>query len=82
MLSYGNSEFKLYKMYNTDDIPDTVVLIVGGIHGNEPGSYFAPSIFVQHYKVNKNQAWVIPALNKKSIQRKTILQSRIKNVGV
>ena len=45
----------------------STILIVGGIHGNEPGSYFAPALFVQHYTITKGGAWVIPALNKPSI---------------
>jgi len=66
---YGKDGFKLYKMNKNEINSQTTVLIVGGIHGNEPGSYFAPSLFVQHYKVTKNQVWVIPSLNTKSIQK-------------
>lgn len=45
------------------------LLIIGGIHGNEPGSYFAPSFFTKHYTITKGSVWVIPALNIQSIQR-------------
>lgn len=39
------------------------LLVIGGIHGNEPGGYFAPSILIQHYKIKKGNLIVIPNLN-------------------
>ena len=44
------------------------LLVIGGIHGNEPGGYFAPAILATHYKINKNALWIVPNLNAPSIQ--------------
>ena len=67
---YAKYDFKLYKMNNGSyDIANPTILIVGGIHGNEPGSYFAPAVFASHYKITKGQVYIIPMLNKKSIQK-------------
>jgi hypothetical protein len=57
----------MVKLHNEDN--ESRLLIVGGIHGNEPGSYFAPNFFIKHYTITKGSVWVIPALNVKSIQR-------------
>lgn len=57
--------FDLYKLENDQTSP--VLLIIGGIHGNEPGSYFAPGLFVKHYKITKGNVWVVPNLNRDSI---------------
>ena len=43
------------------------LFVIGGIHGNEPGSYFAASILAQYYTITKGNLWVIPNLNHKSI---------------
>lgn len=43
------------------------LFVIGGIHGNEPGSYFAASILSQYYTITKGNLWVIPNLNHKSI---------------
>ncbi len=43
------------------------LLIIGGIHGDEPGGYFAPSVIVTHYKVKKGNLVIIPNLNADSI---------------
>jgi hypothetical protein len=43
------------------------LLVIGGIHGNEPGSYFAASILSQYYTINKGNLWVVPNLNQMSI---------------
>jgi len=39
------------------------LLVIGGIHGNEPGGYFAPSILIEHYKILKGNLIIIPNLN-------------------
>jgi len=39
------------------------LLVIGGIHGNEPGAYFASSVLVTHYKIIKGSLWVVPNLN-------------------
>jgi hypothetical protein len=43
------------------------LFVIGGIHGNEPGSYFAASVLAQYYTVTKGRLWIIPNLNHKSI---------------
>ncbi|NPA74447.1 MAG: hypothetical protein GXO12_07015 [Epsilonproteobacteria bacterium] len=53
--------FKKYEL-NGREKGDTL-FIIGGIHGNEPGGYFAPSILIQHYKILKGTLWVVPNLN-------------------
>jgi hypothetical protein len=46
---------------------DTTLLVIGGIHGNEPGGYFAASILATHYKILSKNLWVVPNLNSASI---------------
>ncbi|MDX1295240.1 MAG: M99 family carboxypeptidase catalytic domain-containing protein [Sulfurimonadaceae bacterium] len=48
---------------------DPTLLVVGGIHGNEPGGYFAAALLSQYYTVEKGNLWIIPDLNRASIQR-------------
>jgi hypothetical protein len=50
----------------TDQTP--TLLVIGGIHGNEPGSYFATALLAQYYTITKGNLWVIPNLNRESIQ--------------
>ncbi|MDP1785662.1 MAG: M99 family carboxypeptidase catalytic domain-containing protein [Sulfuricurvum sp.] len=45
----------------------STLFVIGGIHGNEPGSYYAASILTQYYTITKGNLWVIPNLNHKSI---------------
>ncbi len=51
-------------------LPDAnaTLLVIGGIHGNEPGGYFAASILATHYKILSNALWIVPNLNQQSIQ--------------
>ncbi|HEX5623982.1 MAG TPA: M99 family carboxypeptidase catalytic domain-containing protein [Sulfuricurvum sp.] len=58
--------FSLVK-HKASDNNDTTLLVIGGIHGNEPGSYFAASILTQYYTITKGNLWVIPNLNHTSI---------------
>ncbi|SFV50094.1 putative periplasmic protein [hydrothermal vent metagenome] len=48
--------------------PKVTLLVIGGIHGNEPGGYFSASILATHYKILSNALWVVPNLNQASIQ--------------
>ncbi len=59
--------FKLYKLKGAE--PGPTLLVFGGIHGNEPGGYFAPAILATHYKITKGSLWVTPNLNFDSIIR-------------
>ncbi len=55
----------LIKKGNPD--ANTTLLVIGGIHGNEPGGYFAPAILATHYTIQSKSLWIIPNLNKESI---------------
>ncbi|WP_333804458.1 M99 family carboxypeptidase catalytic domain-containing protein [Sulfurospirillum sp.] len=45
----------------------STLLIVGGIHGDEPGGYFAPMLLARYYKIESGNLWVVPNLNFDSI---------------
>ncbi len=60
-------DFNLIKLNKSPTKP--TLLVIGGIHGNEPGGYFSAAILAQHYKVQKGNLWVVPDLNRKSIQQ-------------
>jgi hypothetical protein len=63
---YASSVVKLIKKQNSDS--NTTLLVIGGIHGNEPGGYFATSILATHYKILSKNLWIVPNLNQASIQ--------------
>jgi hypothetical protein len=65
LLLAANLHYSLYKL-DTNKGGDTL-LIIGGIHGNEPGGYFAPMLFIKHYKIESGNVWVVPNLNFDSI---------------
>lgn len=60
--------FSLLKK-ETDPQNSPTLLVVGGIHGNEPGSYFAASILSQYYQIKQGNLWIVPDLNRPSIQQ-------------
>ena len=60
------ANIEVIKKENSDS--NTTLLIVGGIHGNEPGGFFAPAVLAQHYKITSKNLWIVPHLNKDSIQ--------------
>jgi hypothetical protein len=62
---YASPELNIIKKENKDS--NTTLLVIGGIHGNEPGGYFAPAILASHYDITSKNLWIIPNLNKKSI---------------
>lgn len=61
------SPIQLIKHENNDS--NQTLLVIGGIHGNEPGGYFAASILATHYKIVSKNLWIVPNLNKESIVR-------------
>ena len=61
------ASIQLIKKENNDS--NTTLLVIGGIHGNEPGGYFAPAILAMHYTITSKNLWIIPNLNKNSIIR-------------
>lgn len=58
--------FSLIKHESLDHNGPTL-LVIGGIHGNEPGSYYAAAILSKYYTIQKGALWVIPNLNHQSI---------------
>jgi len=61
------SNIQLIKKENNDS--NTTLLVIGGIHGDEPGGYFAASVLATHYKITSKNLWIVPNLNQKSIQK-------------
>uniref|UniRef100_UPI002635745F M99 family carboxypeptidase catalytic domain-containing protein n=1 Tax=Sulfurimonas sp. TaxID=2022749 RepID=UPI002635745F len=59
------AKLNLIKKENPDS--NTTLLVIGGIHGNEPGGYYAPAILATHYKILSKNVWIIPNLNEASI---------------
>ena len=65
--NYAFANIQLIKKENSD--ANTTLLVIAGIHGDEPGGYFAASILATHYNITSKNLWIVPNLNKKSIQR-------------
>ncbi len=61
------ANINLIKHENKDS--NTTLLVIGGIHGDEPGGYFSASILASHYTITSKNLWVVPNLNKDSVQR-------------
>lgn len=55
-------DFTLYKL-NEGDKNAPTLLLMGGIHGDEPGAYYSTDIFLRHYKITKGSVWVVPVVN-------------------
>ncbi len=56
-----------YSLHKKNTNEGSTLLVIGGIHGNEPGGYFAPSVLLNHYKINSGNLWIVPNLNFDSI---------------
>jgi len=65
VLTYSFAGIQLIKKENSDS--NTTLLVIGGIHGDEPGGYFAASLLATHYKITSKNLWIIPNLNQESI---------------
>ena len=61
------AKIQLIKKENSDS--NTTLLVIAGIHGNEPGGYFAASILAKHYTITSKNLWIVPNLNQESIRR-------------
>ncbi len=61
------ANINLIKHENKDS--NTTLLVIGGIHGDEPGGYFSASILASHYTITSKNLWIVPNLNKDSVQR-------------
>ncbi|MFA5233347.1 MAG: M99 family carboxypeptidase catalytic domain-containing protein [Sulfurimonas sp.] len=62
-----HADVQLIKKENSDS--NVTLLVIGGIHGDEPGGYFASSILATHYNIDSKNLWVVPNLNQESIQK-------------
>lgn len=61
-----DADIQIIKKENQDS--NTTLLVIAGIHGNEPGSYFAASILATYYDIRSKNLWIVPNLNTESIQ--------------
>lgn len=63
--------FGAIRQFNTYELNGqtngSTLLIIGGIHGDEPGGYFAPSIITQYYNIKQGSLIIVPNLNFDSI---------------
>ncbi|MBN2815677.1 MAG: succinylglutamate desuccinylase/aspartoacylase family protein [Campylobacterales bacterium] len=66
-ISLLNANIQLIKKESSDS--NTTLLVIAGIHGNEPGGYFAASVLATHYNITSKNLWIVPNLNKESIKR-------------
>ena len=66
VISLYASPIQLIKKGDTN--ATRTLLVIGGIHGNEPGGYFAAALLSTHYTIKKNALWIVPNLNAPSIQ--------------
>ena len=64
-LALLHAQIQLIKKSNDDS--NTTLLVIGGIHGNEPGGYFSAAILASHYTITSKNLWIIPNLNEASI---------------
>jgi len=59
--------FKFYK--KESPISGNTLLVIGGIHGNEPGGYYSAAFLVRFYQIKKGALWIVPNLNMDSIMK-------------
>lgn len=65
-LSFGaNLNYSLIK--KDSNTTANTLLVIGGIHGDEPGGYFAPMILSRYYTIQAGSLWIVPNLNFDSI---------------
>lgn len=64
-LDAANLHYSLIKKESSQ--AGSTLLIIGGIHGDEPGGYFAPMLLAKHYKIESGNVWIVPNLNFDSI---------------
>ncbi len=60
-----NTLFDVYELKGEQD--GSTLLVIGGIHGDEPGGFFAPALLIDLYKIKKGKVIVVPNLNPDSI---------------
>lgn len=62
---HQNTPFNFYVLKGEREGP--TLLVVGGIHGDEPGGYFAPALLASHYTIKKGNVFIVPNLSPDSI---------------
>ncbi len=62
-------EFTVHKLESGK--PGPVMLVVGGIQGDEPGGFNAASLLVTDYRITEGSVWVVPNLNFISIIKRS-----------
>lgn len=65
--SFSFSQNFKFSFFKKETNQEPTLLVIGGIHGNEPGGYFAPTVLNKHYEIKKGNLWIIPNLNFDSI---------------
>ncbi len=60
-----NTPFDIYELKGKQD--GITLLVIGGIHGDEPGGFFAPALLMDFYQITKGKVIVVPNLNPDSI---------------
>jgi len=60
-------EFSCFKLGQGDP----VVLVIGGIQGDEPGGFSAASLLATQYTIHSGAVWVVPNLNFHSIIKRS-----------
>jgi len=66
-LAWGQN-FTLEKL--TGIKPGPTLLIIGGIHGDEPGGFNTAALLLTRYRIDNGSLWIIPDLNRISIERR------------
>ncbi len=61
-------DFTLEKLTGTGSGP--TLLIIGGIHGDEPGGFNTAALLLTRYRIDNGNLWIIPDLNRVSIERR------------
>lgn len=69
IINAANLDFELFKKESNKE--GNTLLIIGGIHGDEPGGYFAPAFLEKYYKIKSGNLWIIPNINAHSIMANT-----------
>ena len=69
IINAANLNFELYKKESNKE--GNTLLIIGGIHGDEPGGYFAPAFLEKYYKIKSGNVWIVPNINGHSIMANT-----------
>lgn len=61
-------DFTLHKLPGRE--PGPTLLVIGGIHGDEPGGFNAAALLMTRYRIDKGTLWIVPDLNRTSIWKR------------